>query len=256
MSKRAVIVELVTEPQVAVAGLEMADFAPDIFSMEAVPALAGLDLDLSFEPVPVTTLVEISTATSATAELAEGAYEELVTVPVVQSYIVRGEIEEEEAEALAERDDVVGVFADVAIQPMLICPGSAPLGTDADVERLLCTQRLRAVGADGRSVLVAIVDTGVNSNIGDQGKKPEFRSSPFLVQRAGLRWQMPGHGRWLRRVASTRRLHHSRIAVLASNRRRNRDGRLLSDAVRAYNHWLNIMRAAAAARRAAVAGGV
>lgn len=249
MSKRAVIVELVTEPQVAVAGLEMADFAPDILSMEAVPALAGLDLDLSFEPVPVTTLVEISAATSATAELAEGAYEELVSVPVVQSYIVRGEIEEEEAEALAERDDVVGVFADVAIQPMLICPGSAPLGTDADVERLLCTQRLRAVGADGRSVLVAIVDTGVNMQyLATKGKTPNFDAARSWVPRAGLTpGSMPvGHGTMcaydvcIAAPACT----ILDIAVLASNATGGTvmDG-LLSDAVRAYNHLANIMRA-------------
>ena len=45
---------------------------------------------------------------------------------------------------------------------MPICPGSPPLGSDADVERLLDVNTLRAKGMDGRNVAVAIVDTGLN----------------------------------------------------------------------------------------------
>jgi subtilisin family serine protease len=249
MAKRNVIVELETERQFASASLLTA--SEDGISMASAPSLAGLDIDPDFAPVPLPRLVESASFLSGSAALAESEDGEdgVSEVPIVESYIVRGTMEEDEAEALAAQAGVVGVFADVAIAPMLICPGSPPLGSDADVERLLCTSRLRAVGADGRSVLVAIVDTGVNMRyLQGRGKSPGFDAARSWVPRPGL-------------VAGSMPVDHGTmcaydvciaapactildIAVLASNAPGSTimEG-LLSDAVRAYNHLAAIMRA-------------
>jgi subtilisin family serine protease len=254
MATTRVIVELATDAQLARPGFA----ASEAVAMD-VPAL-DFDLDPTFDPVPLTRLVDASRAAdimgfdAEAPEMAElGAtvsdFEGAGMVPVVTSYIVRGEMDLEAAEALRQRDDVIGVFADVAIQPTQICPGSAPLGTDADVERLLCASRLRAVGADGSSVLVAIVDTGINlAYLASRGKTPRFDSARSWVPRAGLTpGSMPvDHGTMcaydvcIMAPACT----ILDIAVLASNAGGGTimEG-LLSDAVRAYNHLADIMRA-------------
>jgi subtilisin family serine protease len=244
MAKRPVIVELAVEPRIAAdaAAMDMTDV-----SMAAAPPLPGFDLDTSFAPVALPKLYETQSfaAADASADVAGDAE----PVPVIDSYIVRGEIEEDEAEALAAQEGVIGVFADVAIEPMLICPGSAPLGTDADVERLLCVPRLRSLGADGRSVLVAIVDTGVNMEyLRSRGKNPNFDAARSWAPRPGLvPGSLPvGHGTMcaydvcIAAPACTL----LDIAVLTSTATGGSamDG-LLSDAVRAYNHLAAIMRA-------------
>ncbi len=100
-------------------------------------------------------------------------------LPENSTYLVRGTVEEEDIPKLekeaAEKSSVVNIYADVGIEPMIICPGSPPLGTDADVERLLCTSAMRSHGMDGSGVLVAIVDTGVNkAYLNSKGKNPTF----------------------------------------------------------------------------------
>ncbi|HYN46735.1 MAG TPA: S8 family serine peptidase [Allosphingosinicella sp.] len=250
MAKVRVIVELATQPQVAAAGLEMGGVS---MAAAPAPALAGLEIDASFAPVPLPKLVRAveAEAFGLTASLADlqGSDEEAQVVPVVESYIVRGEMDEKAAQKLRQRKEVIGVFADVAIQPTLICPGSPPLGSDADVERLLCASRLRSVGADGRSVLVAIVDTGVNlAYLASRGKTPNFDAARSWVPRPGLvPGDMPvGHGTMcaydvcIMAPACT----ILDVAVLASNVSGGSimDG-LLSDAVRAYSHLADIMRA-------------
>ncbi len=249
MAKVRVIVELYVESQVMTAGL-----ADDGLSMEAAPALAGLEVDTEFEPVPLPKLVKVDQAeTFGLAALGD----EVVqmdsdgepAVQVVESYIVRGEMDEEAADALREDPKVIGVYADVAIQPALICPGSGPLGSDADVERLLCASRLRRLGADGRSVLVAIVDTGVNmAYLNAHGKTPTFDAARSWVPRPGLiAGSMPvGHGTMCAFDACIMapRCTILDVAVLASNVSGGSimDG-LLSDAVRAYRHLCAIMQA-------------
>jgi len=248
MGNVRVIVELATQSQVAAAG-----FAMGGVTMEAAPAIAGLEIDPTFEPVPLPRLVKVERLESFSLGVAEEdvqmAADGEPVVPVVESYIVRGEMDEEAAEALREDERVIGVYADVAIQPTLICPGSPPLGSDADVERLLCASRLRAARADGRGTMIAIVDTGVNmAYLNAHGKHPSFDAARSWVPRAGLTpGSMPvDHGTMcafdvcIMAPACT----ILDIAVLASNVSggSTMDG-LLSDAVRAYSHLCDIMRA-------------
>lgn len=104
---------------------------------------------------------------------------EVLDDPSAATTIMRGEVETSEIDALlarAARDpSIVGIFADVAIAPTIICPGSAPMGTDATVEKLLCTAAMARQGMDGRGVTVAVVDTGFNlAYLNGKGKHPGF----------------------------------------------------------------------------------
>ncbi|HYJ28783.1 MAG TPA: S8 family serine peptidase [Allosphingosinicella sp.] len=236
MARIPVIVEFAAEPRIATAE---AMFAMEISATEDLPTLAGLDLDPSFAPVAIPKLYDVQAfGLEATMGVMEA---EVGQVPVADSYIVRGDVEEEEAEALASREGVVGVFADVSVEPMLICPFSPPLGTDADVERLLCTARLRSVGADGRSVLVAIVDTGINmAYLNSRGKNPAFDAARSWTPGPGITpGSMPvGHGTMCAydvciAAPACTLLDVPFLAV----------GGRLSDAIRAYNHLVQLMRA-------------
>lgn len=236
MAKRPVMVELRAEPRLA-AAVDAIGFAAT-----ALPGVAGLDMDTSFAPVP---LPRLARGYEGLAAADDGEEAE----PVVASYIVRGEMDEEEVEQALQQEDVVGVFADVPIHPLLICPGSAPLGSDADVERLLCTTRLRGIGADGRGVLVAIVDTGVNmAYLNSRGKNPNFDAARSWVPRAGLTpGSMPvGHGTMCAFDAciAAPACTILDIALLSSNAGGSTvmEG-LLSDGVRAYSHLSALMTA-------------
>lgn len=97
------------------------------------------------------------------------------------TYIVRGEVDEENIiqfqEEMLAKEEVVGVFADVAIEPQLVCPGTGPVGTHLDVERLLCVPKMKSKGMDGSGVTIAIVDTGVNmAYLNAHGKTPNFNA--------------------------------------------------------------------------------
>jgi subtilisin family serine protease len=98
------------------------------------------------------------------------------------THIVRGTIPDgpEGARAVAAataNPEVVGVFADPAIETCLTCGGDPPLGTNRDVARLLGVGDLAAKGLDGRNVTLAIVDTGVNLDyLRAQGQNPTFNS--------------------------------------------------------------------------------
>lgn len=87
------------------------------------------------------------------------------TAPEASTYVVRGDLADDDEAAyldLTGRSDVAGVFADPAIETCLICPGSPPQGTAADVASLLGVAQLQSHGMDGHGVGVAIVDTGIN----------------------------------------------------------------------------------------------
>ncbi len=72
----------------------------------------------------------------------------------------------------------MGVFSDPIIEPGIVCGNRPAVGSDADVERLLCTADMRFSGMDGLGVLVAIVDGGINMPyLNSRGKTPTLDAS-------------------------------------------------------------------------------
>jgi len=222
---------------------------------DAVPALAGIEIDHTFPPVPIPGSISLDFAADPQDVSERFALSES---PEDATYIIRGEVDVQEnadgevisVAAAAERTDgAVAIYADVALQPCLICPGSPPLGTDHDLERLLCVERLKSRGMDGRGVMVAVVDTGINmAYLNAHGKTPAFN--------AARSWAPPGggtpgsqpvdHGTMCAFDACIAAPHCTLLDI--SLLRSHRPGStvmegLLSDGVLAYSHLLAIMRA-------------
>lgn len=248
---RRVIVELrYSARRSSLAAEALAGEAAPHLESQAVPSVTGLTWDTSFPPVSLPGRVELGPPTSAfdvgpRFALDLGAEE--------STYLVRATIDEKQMESVKAATEanqaVVGVYADVAIQPCLICPGSPPLGTDQDVEKLLCVPKLQECGMDGSGVLVAVVDTGVNiAYLNSKGKNPTFDAARSWVPAAGL---IPGqlpvdHGTMCAFdvCIAAPKCTLLDIALLQSGRRgRTIMEGFLSDAVLAYRHLLDVMLA-------------
>ena len=212
------------------------------------PDIPGVKLDKDFAITPV---MQISAGAGMSAEVAadDGVEIDFELAPMSETYIVRGEMDEKDAESVSKQKNVAGVYSDVEIEPQLICPGSPALGTHLTVERLLCANRLRRIGADGSGVLVAIVDTGVNMTyLNSKGKTPTFDAARSWVPRAGLTpGSLPvGHGTMCAFDACivAPKCTLLDIALLQSNATGPTVmSGFLSDAVRAYAHLCRVMTA-------------
>lgn len=168
---------------------------------------------------------------------------------VARADVPAGEDPRETYDRLMQHPAVVGVFADVTVQPQLICPGSPPLGTHRDVEQLLGADELWKRGMDGSGVTVAIVDTGVNmAYLRSRAKNPRFDEAKSWVPRSGLRpGHLPvGHGTM---CAFDACIAAPRCTILDIALLQSRAGGgtamegFLSDGVRAYAHLLALMQA-------------
>lgn len=225
----------------------------DLTSAASAVSLPGIALDPSYPPVPMPAL-------ERTAEPPTGAFvlgfddgdafiDSAPTTVLVRADLAPGADPVAVARELMARPGVAGVYADIPIEPCASCPGSTPIGTDADVARLLDLPALRRCRMDGRGVTVAIVDTGINlAYLQAHGKAPGLDAARSWVPRPGLvPGQLPvGHGTMCAYdvCIAAPRCTLLDIAVLQSNASGpNVMSGVLSDAVRAYQHLYTILRA-------------
>ncbi len=215
---------------------------------QLVPSVDGLQWDMSFPPVELPATVDLGPPTGPRDTGPRTSFD---LEPTNATYLVRGTIDEEDLDSVVDAANanqaVVGVFADVAIEPCLICPGDPPKGTDADVERLLCVPALRDNGMDGTGVLVAVVDSGINmAYLNAQGKNPNFDSARSWVPTAGLvPGELPvGHGTMVAFDVCIAAGNCTLLDIALLQSRRSGSTIMegfLSDAVLAYRHLLDIM---------------
>lgn len=215
---------------------------------QLVPTLDGLSWDSSYPPVELPAEMPLGDPTNPRDVSPRATFD---TDRTNSTYLVRGTIDDADLDAgLAAADSsqaVVGVYADVTVQPCLICPGDPPLGTDSDVERLLCVPKLQECEMDGTGVMVAIVDTGVNmAYLNSKAKFPTFDATRSWVPSPGLiPGSLPvGHGTMCAFDACIAAPNCTLLDVALL--RSGRQGRtimegFLSDAVLAYRHLLDIM---------------
>lgn len=99
------------------------------------------------------------------------------------SVLVRGEIADEEVARVVPRltaaRAIEGVFADPMIESIITCGGTPAVGDWRDVERLVRIGELAAGGLTGRSVALAVVDTGINA-----ARIEQVRGEPVIIDRA------------------------------------------------------------------------
>ena len=275
MSVIKILIEMDEDTSIAAAS-EM-DFSADAESVtmmkksktvSAADDIEGLNIDTGFGITALTDLAGGASAQGfaavdddAFAAASQGDDEAVETTSdafdkqpdVETTFLMRAECEAKDAEKIAaqlmKKAGVRGVFADVTIEPCLICPASPPMGNDLDVERLLCTDTLRRAGADGDGVLVAIVDSGINmAHINSRGKTPTFNAGSSWVPRAGLTpGQLPvGHGTMCAFDVCIAAPKCTLLDIALLQTQATGGSRMegfLSDAVRAYNHLINVMRA-------------
>lgn len=220
------------------------------FDTRSAPSSLTMNWDESFPPVELPAVVD-STGPFDARDV--GPRFELSVDSTASTYLVRATADADDLDAAYDaamsNPAVVDVFADVRIEPQLICPGDPALGNDSDVERLLCVERLHEHGFDGSGVLVAIVDTGINmAHLNAHGKFPNLDAARSWVPQAGL---VPGslavgHGTMCAYDVCIAAPNCTLldVALLQSTRAGGSpmEG-LLSDAVLAYRHLLDIMKA-------------
>lgn len=229
----------------AMGTLSLLDAAP----AHAAPDISGLRVDASYAPVQIPNRGPLAggVAIPTLAHLAGFSFQ-----PQASTYLVRGTVPSDPAaqqQALAEaqaRPDIVAVFSDPDIAPAAVYCGSAPVGTTADVAAKLDVGALISKGLDGHSVDLAIVDTGINmAYLRAHGRTARLSHSlswtpSGVTTRPGAHPVDHGTMCAFDATIAAPRARLIDIAVLLSTN----DGisGLLSDAVAAYGHLLQIVR--------------
>lgn len=94
-------------------------------------------------------------------------YRTLTSPRAPSAYAVRARFDDQDAIDRLRADrrtEIFGVYADPAIHPCPSYCGESPVGTVADVARLLGVSALRKARLRGRGVRLAIVDTGIDGS--------------------------------------------------------------------------------------------
>lgn len=148
-----------------------------VFSSDVLPNIESFNLDRNFGSVPLPAVSRSGNQAATANPFATNL--EFDASPQNSTYLVRGEVADNDLERFSsqvnENPNVTGVFADGAIQAQAVCPGSRPVGNDSTVESLLSIGKMRRNNLDGRGVLVAIVDSGVNmAYLNSREKNPNF----------------------------------------------------------------------------------
>lgn len=244
MSKRRVIVELRYNKDLAEVAFSAVPAAEKGLDLDTAPKIAGVSFDKSFAP---TNLPGMAVRTAMDVPYVSGEKFDLALDPKESTYIVRAEMDEGKISELSNHKSVVGVYADVEIQPTIICPGSPPMGTDVDVERLLCVPQMHRVRMDGSGVLIAIVDTGFNlAYLAVHGRPITLDAARSWVPSAGM---IPGnapvsHGTMCAfdaAIAAPKATFLDVQLLRSSATGPTPMSGVLSDAVRAYSHLCNVM---------------
>jgi subtilisin family serine protease len=171
--KIRVLIQMRHTPELSLATSRAA--APRVPTLDKV---AGFHLDNAYSPVQVPRKERRRTVRSGDV----GRLFAFDSRPEVSTYLVRGEVEDEEAldrlsESVSQDPNAVGVFADPRISSIAICP-QAPVGDDQNVADRLLVSQLHNRGMDGTDVMVAVVDTGVNiAHLQAKGQNPSFDSA-------------------------------------------------------------------------------
>ena len=250
MAKRKLIVEIKYNKDLAESAFMASPDQP--LDTGTVPKIAGVKFDQSFAPafLPGMAARTPTTVPYVSGEKFDLALDEEKQVdPQKSTYIVRTEVDENKIDSISIDKEVVGIYADVEIQPAIICPGSPALGNDSDVEQLLCLDQLRRIGMDGTGILIAIVDTGINlTHMASAGRPINLDVGRSWVPSSGM---VPGnapvsHGTMCAfdaAIAAPKATFLDVQLLRSSSTGPTPMSGVLSDAVRAYSHLIRIMTA-------------
>lgn len=217
-------------------------------SKSAIPSLDGLDIDMEFPPVGLPQLIEQKFDATNFNDTSENTEVDL-NAPS-ESYIVRGVVDEKDLNKLInsakKNKDVVDIFSDPMIETTATCSPTA-IGNDEDVERLLNVSNLKNCKMEGKGVMVAIVDTGINmTHLNSKNKFPRFDAGNSWKPRLSnvvLGDARVGHGTMCAYdvCIAAPKCTLLDIALLAPRTTNTNLQGYLSDAILAYRHLINVM---------------